>query len=63
MWWGVGGRLKGQGIYVHIWLIHDLYSRKYHNIVKQLHSNFFFKGKVECKNIRDTNAKDPKTQM
>ena len=40
IWWIVGGRLKREG-YVYIYGgFTMLYSRNYHNIVKQLHSNF-----------------------
>ena len=36
-----GGRLKREGIYVQLWLIHVVW-QKPHNTVKQLSSNFFF---------------------
>lgn len=38
---GVGGTLKREGIYVHMWLIHFTVQQK-HNVVKQLYSDFFF---------------------
>ena len=36
---GVGGRLKREGIYVYIQLIHVVVQQKLTNIVKQLYSN------------------------
>jgi len=35
---GVGGRLKREGLYVYLWLIHLVVQQKL-NIVKQLYSN------------------------
>ena len=37
--WELGGRLKKQGIYVYLWLIHIALGRNQHNIIKQLSSN------------------------
>ena len=37
---GVGGTLKKKEIYVYLWLIHLLYGRNQHNIVKQLSLHF-----------------------
>ena len=36
---GAGRRLERQGLYVHLWLNHELHSRIQHNTVKQLFSN------------------------
>lgn len=36
---GPGGKLKSEGICVYIWLIHLLYKRNPHSIVKQVYSN------------------------
>ena len=36
---GIGRRLKGEGTYVYLWLIHVAAWQKQHNIVKQLSFN------------------------
>ena len=37
--WEVGGRFKKERVYVYLWLIHVMYGRNQHNILKQLSSN------------------------
>lgn len=37
--WGVGGRLKREGMYVYISLIPSLYNRNQPKIVNQIYSN------------------------
>ena len=38
MRWKVGRRFKREGTYVYLWLIHLMYSRNQHIIIKQLFS-------------------------
>ena len=35
MGWEDGGRFKWEGMHVYLWLIHMLYGRNQHNIVRQ----------------------------